>query len=201
MNRPKLNKFYSVRYCYQNFNRNSSIEAENRASSAQKISFLLLMTIALNILYLIKFGGLTIVIAILLIIFSMRQILFQRLTPQIDLNQIEFYLLNIPNIAQVVSLELYHVSPKIKVLRVRLTMTKMDIAGYDCLKKRINSDICHKFGITQTLIQMVDLSKMDNQIQPIQEVNLKNLISDVNTMELEFKRNLEVRKQSPFDLN
>ncbi len=167
------------------------MEADSKASYAKKISLLLLIPIVIIIVHLTQNKEL--VIAIALITLSLKKMLFQSLPRKIDLNQVENYLRSLTTVDQIVSIELYYVTPKIKFLYVNLKMTSVDILTWDSLKRRIKSNLCQKFGLTETFIQMT--SAINHQIRHA------NKESNIDTIELEFQRYLNLRRQASIDLN
>ncbi len=127
------------------------------------------------------------VMSIILTLEILNKLLYRRLPRRIDLNRIEYYLVKFTNITQVISLELYYVTPKIKILHVGLKVAIEDIEAGECLRKQIKSDLWQKFGVTETLIDMTEfiLGKPYN----------------LDSIQLEFQTQLNFKRQASIDRN
>lgn len=196
MNLPKYQKLYSVKYCYRNWYTNTRNQFYNKVISyGKKLSLWLPIATGITILHSSQTEGLTIIMAIMLIIVSLKNLLLDSFTNNINLNQIETYLNNITNVIQVISLELYHLTPKVRVLRIYINVKTTDITLCSCLQEKIKSELWKQFGITQTLIQMT--SEISNPAQ----FYTNNNLSELETIEIKNEPYSNLTKQSYIELN
>ncbi len=183
------NLVHAIRYCYQPCERQSNFIDTIR---------LLLIVIAIMCSNLADWSIL--VMGILLITEALNKLFFQKLPDKIDLNRVEHYLRNITNIIQVLSIELYYVTPKIKIIHIKLNATIEDIAARDRLKKQIKFDLCKKFGVTESLIDITSgINTIDQELYPLQELTLNGKPYNLDLIQIQL--HLNPRRQASIDLN
>ncbi|MDY6901388.1 MAG: hypothetical protein SWZ49_25425 [Cyanobacteriota bacterium] len=117
----------------------------------------------------------------------------------IDLNKVESYLLNFASIEQVVSIELYHVNPQIKVICAKLMVNCSSKLRLDLLKKNIQSDLSHYFGLTECVITLKN--SLGNTTGEQARITNEKMLNNFQALDFKHERYLSLKKQSIQDSN
>lgn len=191
MNIP-TKKLHAIRYCYQDGKNINRLNIENKVNILQQLGLPILTIIFASQLYSKSMFLFFAIIFILLFISILQTLFLLKNRRSIDLNKVESYLLRLASVEQVISIELYHVNPKNKVICAKLMVNNCDTLNMDLLKKKIQIDLSRYFGVTESVITLKNSleNTADNQMKTTNQMKF-NIF---HPLSFKYKRYLNLKK-------
>ncbi len=192
-------KLHAIRYCYQDGKNTNRVHIENKINTLQQLGLSILTVIFASQLYFKNIFLFSAIIFILLCISIIQTLFFLKYGRNIDLNKVEAYLSSLASIEEVVSIELYHVNPKIKVICAKLMVNSCDTLKMDLLRRNIQSNLSHYFGLTESVITLKN--SLGNTTGEQARITNEKMLNNFHVLDFKYERYLSFKRQASQDIN